>query len=106
MNLEDYQPSTPVDDRRRSYTRPRRPPAGLLDMLNDPNFNNMPGAYRAPAPGLADEAGYNLIGRQPMPRYAPVQGPPPSPAMNNLYQQRWMGGTGGPVRYPGMLLDY
>jgi hypothetical protein len=117
MNLQDYDPSLPVEDRRgETYYGRQRPrfydpvyrnaisPQSLLDMLR-------PGApvaqnYALPAAGMAEALGYNQMGRRPMP---PMQSPDPltnSPAAQMLYRQRMMGGTGGPARYPGDQYDY
>ena len=103
MNLEDYEPSLPVEDRRAQYLRgsgrfERRGQQArtLLDLMGmEPP---QPYQYQTgpAASGLADVAGYNMIGRRPL-QPAPYR--MPSMPLNSPLDPRFIGGTGGPIRY-------
>ena len=118
MNLGNYFPSQPLDDRRRKGFAPpdaahydpqynwEVPPASLLQLLAPNSAVEM--SRNAPAGGMANVLGYNLIGREPMPRGPDtmLQDPLSSAATQELYRQRLIGGTGGAVPYLNSPIYY
>jgi hypothetical protein len=67
MNIEDYQPSEPVEDRRGEtyYGRQRRWPLHLVDRRQPRSLLDLLYSGNDVRSGLARDAGYNMIGQDP-----------------------------------------